>query len=93
MSSLAVPFLFRPKSCPVPVLPATSTGKPLNTLAAVPLVATDRSAFLKNEVSAGVCSEWPTISDLYYFNTLPVGLTKARAIHGFQSVPPFPIAA
>jgi len=27
VSSFALPFALRPKTCPVPVLPATSTGK------------------------------------------------------------------
>ena len=44
VSSFEDPFGLLPKTCQVPVLPATSTGKFAKTPAAVPRVATARSA-------------------------------------------------
>ncbi|GMA85724.1 hypothetical protein GCM10025868_09740 [Angustibacter aerolatus] len=81
-----------PYTSPVPVLPATATGKPRNAPAAVPDVTTPRSALRRNRSTSGRTGTLRATSGCTRRTTRPSGATTALATCGVQSVPPFAIA-
>ena len=93
MSSLRVPFGFRPKTWPVPVFPLISIGKPAKTPAPVPLTTTSRNAPCRNLTVEGAVVRVPSLFGAKDLTTVPSVLTMALAINACQMVPPLPIAA
>ena len=92
MSSLLEPSRFRPKTCPVPVLPLISTPTPANAPRAVPDVTTARSEFCKNLRVLFLIGNVPFVCGVKFFKTLPLGSTIALAICGTTNFPPFAMA-
>src|SRR3954471_4310344 len=82
-----------PYTSPVPVLPATGTGKPAKAPAAVPDVTTPRSALWKNFTTSRCSGTRPAAFGRTRETTRPDGETTALARCGVHRVPPFAIAA